>query len=621
MGKASKKFVGIDLAEVDAAGLLPRPPCSANAKATPETADIERSCSTPDARGLVCLNGKASLGDIAQAMVKLDSHLLIPSPHAAARISLHRVGDIDIAASSSITKLAATILGFDVAVYLPSLEHVSASTVIDLLSSLLRPSIDLEALLSGKIVISPSHGHDHNGNGDGGGGDGGGGGRGGGGGGGGTPPPGGNGPYQGGTSQILSSAPGKYTLGAEDIPGWPDAQRLVIGLGGKPVPYYYGPVYFRRADAAQFTARKLFPVPGATVGELPDHRPFILACNTLPCGSGDVSMVPLLKPPNEPSFGQPTEPLPKLAGSPIPLVVNGIDRTPSLANYLAVRLHGASDMPALYCIAQLEDGKCWAVLTGNDPTHWLVLGYNETPVDADSLIGTIARHCMPACGSATIAAISAAFHSRTLGFYEDPGKGLAVVATVNGWWLPPGADQALVYRQYDPNLEHVIESKIMLKGARNPGTVSTATVPQGIWQAVAHKLLAEQYSPNRWVMMTTHRPTGGFFALVGEKEPSAVSVVISGVVRTDGSACVRSRTYTHLLGELDSNWTENSSGERAGGISRSALEAIHNSTDGAIVLQALSDPRVSDGTYPLSPILWMGNPDKPENCRWDSAND
>jgi hypothetical protein len=226
------------------------------------------------------------------------------------------------------------------------------------------------------------------------------------------------------------------------------------------------------------------------------------------------------------------------------------------------------------------------------------------------------NQCKLTCTNAVITAIKLAYQSRILGFYEDPSKGLVVLANTERPTYSQGSDETILNRQYDSGLTHVTEGRIVLKGEPAFGAASTLSQPQSPWSALAHKLLAEPSNLN-WTMMRTRRGAGGFFALIGEQADRDARVLISGVVKSNGSVCVRSESYGRLVRDLNSDWADNSPGLRGGGISPSALQAIRDSVDGMVVLEALSDPQESNETYRLSPVLWMGDPEKLENCRWD----
>ena len=206
---------------------------------------------------------------------------------------------------------------------------------------------------------------------------------------------------------------------------------------------------------------------------------------------------------------------------------------------------------------------------------------------------------------------------RVLGFYHDPGRGLAVLSTPD-FGFPGGAPQ-ITYDQYDANLQSVSKLKVLLQTGMVWGARAFVETP-GAWSALAHKLLDEQAHPHHWVMSRTQRQSMEFIALIGEQPDQGGRIVISGVSMGGGRFCLRSRRYDHMLKDLGT-WVDGQAGQSANGISQAAFDALSKSTDGTILLSALSDPHISNDAYRINPILWMGDPNKPENCQWDASRD
>jgi hypothetical protein len=97
-------------------------------------------------------------------------------------------------------------------------------------------------------------------------------------------------------------------------------------------------------------------------------------------------------------------------------------------------------------------------------------------------------------------------------------------------------------------------------------------------------------------------------------------MIISGIVRGEADACVRSITYGQLISELKAGWTSDGSGPYADGISAQALEELSSKKSSEELLGALTHPQISDDRYRISPLLWMGDPAKPDNCLWKTGN-
>ncbi len=369
VGTANAKLVGIELLQGSAVVLFP---CTGNHTPIPDTAKLVLSCGSAGNLGRVCVTGQASLGNIAQAMTSFDSSLLTPSPHMRARINVLDISDVSVEASLAMVKLDARLLMIDLSVFLPSLENVNADDVRKLFENMLRPSINLQALLSGKIVISPTSGSGNgegmsDGDGNGGGTSNGGGGGGGGGDGDGANPSsaGANGsPSTGTASPVITSAPGSGTLDIEPVKGWSGAVQLVYKSGSFTGPYYWdGSVILRASDEGQkFRNHLLFPIPNSAKGVLSNGRPYILACDSNPCNDVTISLVPLLKPPDETAFSDQTRHLGNLTGgASVALISKGFLVAPQLANYLAARVYEGKNVPAMQCLPEQSAG-CNSVL-------------------------------------------------------------------------------------------------------------------------------------------------------------------------------------------------------------------------------------------------------------------
>jgi hypothetical protein len=610
-GKASVKFVGIDLLNGTAGLLLPRPPCPSNPKVTPETAAIIQLCGSPGQNGVVCLNGEASLGNITSASVNYNSGLLIPIPRASAHFSVGSIAGIGVDATAAITQLDADVLGFDISVYLPSLDHVTGDDIVALFRNLLRPSLSLDALLSGKIVIAPTSGEGKGkpSSGQSGGGEA-------------APQSGRTGEpaHNTGVSPILTSRSGSVVVTIEDIPGWPSAAQLVAKQDTQTFPYYRAqPVFLRtHVEADLFRKKQLLPVPSAVVGSLPNGRPFILACNTQRenCKSTTLSLVPLLQPPGETSFTDSVTPLANLSAGTPELWANGDLLTPAFANYLASRLiANVTVPPVIQCISEWH-AHCYGMLVKdeNPQNPWHVFNYQQRDVQSGSFLDQLTSTWCPAgaCTTDVINVIKDAEDSLgVLGWAVGKDKSLSIIETSY-----QNEVFRLLYHHYDASLHLADENVIVPIGIGYWGSFGLTAKPSTqSWSSLASTLQSLKLEPKTsWSMERSIERSRELYALVGQGPSSKERTVISGVSRSDGSFCVRTNSYAGILKNLDDKWAVGKPGDFGDSIDDSALKKLNDSQDGTELLTALTHPVVSDTGYRISPILWMGNPADATQC-------
>ena len=609
-GTASAKLVGIELLQANAVVLFP---CKGSRAPLAETAALINSCGPAGSLGKVCVSGTASLGDIARASAKFDSHLLLPTPHISAKINVLDISDVSVDASLASAKFEARLLCIDLSVYLPSLEHVNAGTVKDLFLSLLKPSIDLQALLSGKIVISPASGGGKGGDGPSSGEPGGG-------------QPGGAGESENagngaGSSQvsspIITSAQGSAIVDIEPVKGWSGAVQLVVKTDSYSRPYYWNGTVVLRAteEGQQFKDHHLFPIPNGQRGMLSNGRPFILACDQNPCSDGSISLVPLLRSPGETSFKEDRRHLANLAGGAgISFINGGLLTAPELANYLAARAYDGKNMPTMQCLPQPSPG-CSSVLLYDNSANkpWAVYTFGRVLQSQDgSVVDLLTRRCNAgSCPPAVLQAIRETMPG-VFGWFEQPDHSLSLlIARYEG-------NFKVVHRRYDKDLAVVCDNEISVRfeesGSPTSPTQSPSSRVHG-WSDLAAKLQGLPVDKDQtWILRKSARSSGELFALMGTKPNEADRPIVSALGKYGGPLCIRTTTYRALLLHLHNDWADGKAGPFGGGIDSKALTGLDGSTDGSLLLEALANPRISDKEYRLSPILWMGNPGNPAEC-------
>ena len=153
-GSASVKFLGAHLAQAKAGLLLAlcssiRPPRDAL------IAEIVGRCGDRGTIARLCLMGKVDFG-IIKGTGRFSTRLDRIVPSISGEFDIAKLARFDAELSSARARLKANVIGIRLTVILPSVDRLNERFLRDLIESLLRPSIDLNALLNGKITIAPA---------------------------------------------------------------------------------------------------------------------------------------------------------------------------------------------------------------------------------------------------------------------------------------------------------------------------------------------------------------------------------------------------------------------------------------------------------------------------------
>ena len=179
-------------------------------------------------------------------------------------------------------------------------------------------------------------------------------------------------------------------------------------------------------------------------------------------------------------------------------------------------------------------------------------------------------------------------------------------------------DQKLLHRRYDKDLNVVCDNEVSgaLEELGYPIPITQVPPPRSRgWFDLSAKLQALAIDKDQsWHLRKSTRSSGELFALIGTKPTGPDRTVISALGKYGGPLCTRTKTYGALMSELHTQWADGKAGAHGGGIDPKALTALDGSTDGTLLLDALTNPRVSNNEYRLSPILWMGNPGNQAEC-------
>jgi hypothetical protein len=115
-------------------------------------------CSNPGTDGLLCVAGNVDVVSLFQARSVIRTPLGAFSPILGVHGSTS-FADLDVNASLRRIKVSADVKFLRVTVIFPSATGIDADLLRRLLENLLHPSIDLESLLSGNIVVSAERGN------------------------------------------------------------------------------------------------------------------------------------------------------------------------------------------------------------------------------------------------------------------------------------------------------------------------------------------------------------------------------------------------------------------------------------------------------------------------------
>ena len=162
-GSASAKFLGAEIASLNA-GVLIGDVCKAGPPRDALIGKLIENCGSDRGPiGRVCIFGGARFGAIngtGQFTSRLDQIF----PNISGDIDLSGLAHFTVGVNPARAKLSTNVLGFRLAIVLPNVEGLDEAFLRHLIETLLKPSIDLQALLRGDITIAPAsksgHGDD-----------------------------------------------------------------------------------------------------------------------------------------------------------------------------------------------------------------------------------------------------------------------------------------------------------------------------------------------------------------------------------------------------------------------------------------------------------------------------
>ena len=156
VGTSSAKLFGASLVNVSAGLFLGQSICNVGPAKSSLVVSMIEACGERGQAGQVCLRGNANFGEILNAQGMLSARLDKIIPNITGKIDLARLATFDVAVDSARAAFETRVLGFRVNLILPSVDGLDEDFLRKLIENLLKPSIDLSAVLKGDITIAPA---------------------------------------------------------------------------------------------------------------------------------------------------------------------------------------------------------------------------------------------------------------------------------------------------------------------------------------------------------------------------------------------------------------------------------------------------------------------------------
>jgi hypothetical protein len=153
-GSAGVQLLGAKILSAKA-GVFLGAACNAGDPRSSLIIELISKCGPRGPLGQICLSGDASFGFINGSGF-FSSRLDQITPTITGEIVLAGLANFSVAINSSAAKLSTRVFGFRLGVVLPTVEGLNEDFLKQLIANLLKPTINLEALLRGEIVIAPA---------------------------------------------------------------------------------------------------------------------------------------------------------------------------------------------------------------------------------------------------------------------------------------------------------------------------------------------------------------------------------------------------------------------------------------------------------------------------------
>ncbi|WP_456740471.1 hypothetical protein [Bradyrhizobium sp. USDA 4469] len=616
-GSASAKFQGAQIASLGA-GVLIGDICKAGPPRDSLIGKLTDECGSDRGPiGRVCIFGDVRFGAI-NGTGKFSSRLDQIFPNISGDIELAGLAHFSVGVNPTRAKLSTSVLGFRLAVVLPNVEGLDEAFLRQLIESLLKPSIDLQALLRGDITIAPASkgdrgddamvadNDDNNKPGDG-----------------------------KESSKQNPSAPAAQQPGAPkqtppsakappggDYRGPPGPIKLSVrqyessaywqvyaAVGNQQIPWF--PFYFNKADAEDLRSGQLVIFSRSPLETSTSITLF--ACDGWECKTSSIVGITGYKTPDTKLAPQPRTKInidsqlqsvtskddSFKSSNPKP---DGMFTYPAIITYVAGLALTSKTSPVSLVCARKTNGTC-AIEYWRDPDVVALIHRGDLSIQSIPLAAwgrsALEKACQGQCDEAKIAP-----------FLDFEGSLLALNSRVS---------PTLVVRhsfRWDPS------SHSLFKVIDTLDALSADLAPVKSWSLNAH--LAEGYRPfDLWHATVSHPLLEDLLAAIAGQATSDASVSIwssseqfaSAVlsdknntttmmwsaVQQNGKSCIRNQTFQFITNQLG-NWSQQ------GFVDAGYAEKLVKPEGRDELMRSLAAPSLKPGQFNLNPMLLFGDP-------------
>jgi hypothetical protein len=606
-GSASAKMMGAQLASVGAGVLLGAGICKVGPPRDQLVTEIIQRCGSRGPLAQLCLFGDIKFGSISGSglfSTRLDQIV----PNISGQFDLAGLAKFGVGLNAARAKLETSVLGFRLKLILPSVDGLNEDFLRRLIENLLKPSIDLDALLKGDIQInpaakggrsddatvddgppadnSPSATPESNANT--------------------KPPP--KTPTPPKQAQKAASSPGDYEGPSGTIQlslrqwGTTAYWQVMERLGQTDVPRY--DYYFSKTDAERLR-RGTAVLANYLDVPLEDGSTALLACTPWPCTYAKISAIRTYKSPETEGSTLPDSRSINLDGSVNALKNNAfasIDKSdgffeyPALMRLLAERsINGDSDGMSVACMASADE-PCGSGLIRTTKSRSLLERWRSslTPISPDSLGGLLLdKACSQECNA-----------NKTPSILKRRESGLLAIAKLNNTVLDLRRDfnSSEGKHQTETTLEQInLNDLSVAKSWRVIDHVRTSSF--SFWNsAVEHPLLNDLLSS-----LSSKAPQDAPLHLFFSSEQYASAIAGNGAsetiwsaVRQGDKSCIRSVSIPQMLAKI-ADWSQTNK------MNPDFATLISSPDKRNVLLDRLAAPMKSEKEFFLSPLLLFGD--------------
>jgi hypothetical protein len=612
-GSASAKLMGAQLASVGAGVLVGSGICKVGAPRDQLVSEIINRCGSRGPLAQLCLFGDVKFGSISGSglfSTRLDQIV----PNISGQFDLAGLAKFGVGLNAARAKLETSVLGFRLKLILPSVEGLNEDFLRRLIENLLKPSIDLQALLRGDIQINPA--------------------------------------AKGGRSDdsTVDDAPPAKDDAANSTPKSPEAKenakpppippkqpqvpprvagdyegprgtiqvsrrrwgstaywQVMDRLGDVEVPRYS--YLFSEVDAERLRKGTAVFAPyedGLSV-TLADGSNALLACSPWPCNYAAISAIRAYRSPEA-----------QVATLPLSLNLNldsavkalkndtfaSIDadsffKYPALMKLLAERaITGRNDAISLACLPSANEPCETGLIRAADARSLLERGrYNVTPIPANSLGGQLLdKACPQACDS-----------NKTPSILKRRESDLLAVAKLNGAVLDLRRDFVSSHEgEYhrETILEQISLTDFSVTKSWKVVDHVRGAAPFSLWDSISDRPLLQDLLIEMSSKAPQDQPLNLFLsndlyasAITG----SGASETVWSAVRQGSKSCIRQASMTQILAKI-ADWS------KTGKMDSTFATTISAPDKHEMILERLAAPmKIADREFYLSPLLIFGD--------------